>query len=89
MEAPKILFRTNIYHPWVDKLGRISVKALYDWGPALIIRVVLDQIMDMLQNPLDVHYDLALDTDILKHWKDDEEGARVKAKEWVDKYASE
>lgn len=86
MAAPKVRMLTKIYHPNIDKLGRICLDILKDkWSPALQIRTVLLSIQALLSapNPLD-----PLANDVAEHWKDNEAGALEKAREWVRKYAS-
>ena len=43
MVPPKCLFRTKIFHPNIDKVGRICLNILKEkeWSPALQIRSVL------------------------------------------------
>ncbi|CAJ0929233.1 unnamed protein product, partial [Mesorhabditis belari] len=86
MAAPKVRFMTKIYHPNIDKLGRICLDILKDkWSPALQIRTVLLSIQALLSapNPED-----PLATDVAEQWKTNEVEALRTAKEWTRLYAS-
>ena len=73
MSAPKVRFLTKIYHPNVDKVGRICLDILKDkWSPALQIRTVLLSIQALLSSP---NPDDPLDTGVADHWVKDEKGA--------------
>ena len=87
MVPPKVLFRTKIYHPNIDKLGRICLDILKNkWSPALQIRSVLLSIQALMSAP---NVDDPLDEAIADHWKKDENAAMAKAKEWTMQYASQ
>ncbi|KAK9056933.1 hypothetical protein SSX86_024298 [Deinandra increscens subsp. villosa] len=86
MSAPKVRFLTKIYHPNIDKLGRICLDILKDkWSPALQIRTVLLSIQALLSAP---NPDDPLSENIAKHWKSNEAEAVETAKEWTRLYAS-
>ena len=87
MEAPKVLFRTNIYHPNIDKLGRICLNILKNegWTPALKITKVLLTIQALLCCP---NVDDPLDEQIAEHWRSNPDDAIKTAKEWTLKYAN-
>ncbi|QRV78416.1 ubiquitin-conjugating enzyme [Ceratobasidium sp. AG-Ba] len=73
MAPPKVRFLTKIYHPNIDKLGRICLDILKDkWSPALQIRTVLLSIQALLSAP---NPDDPLATDVAKHYKEDEKDA--------------
>uniref|UniRef100_A0A8C1V1M2 Ubiquitin-conjugating enzyme E2Nb n=1 Tax=Cyprinus carpio TaxID=7962 RepID=A0A8C1V1M2_CYPCA len=66
MAAPKVRFMTKIYHPNVDKLGRICLDILKDkWSPALQIRTVLLSIQALLSAP---NPDDPLANDVAEHF---------------------
>ncbi|KER22891.1 hypothetical protein T265_09096 [Opisthorchis viverrini] len=77
MTAPKVRFTTKLYHPNVDKLGRICLDILKDkWSPALQIRTVLLSIQALLSAP---NPDDPLDNEVATHWKQNEPEALEKA----------
>lgn len=85
MAAPKVRFLTKIYHPNVDKLGRICLDILKDkWSPALQIRTVLLSIQALMSAP---NPDDPLDEAVARHWKTDEVGAMSTARAWTSQYA--
>ena len=86
MVPPKLLFRTRIYHPNIDKLGRICLDILKDkWSPALLIRSVLLSIQALLSAP---NVDDPLDEEVAANWRDNEDAAIKKAREWTIMYAN-
>ena len=86
MEPPKVLFRTNIYHPNIDKLGRICLDILKtNWAPSLQVTKVFLSLQALLCSP---NLDDPLDEQIADHFRKDEKGAIAKAKEWTLKYAN-
>lgn len=86
MTPPKIRFLTKVYHPNVDKVGRICLDILKDkWSPALQVRTVLLSLQALLSAP---NPDDPLDNGVAEHWKTDEAGAHQTAMQWTAKYAS-
>lgn len=85
MLAPKVRFMTKIYHPNIDKLGRICLDILKDkWSPALQIRTVLLSIQALLSAP---NPDDPLANDVAEQWKVNEGEAIKTAREWTRLYA--
>lgn len=67
MCPPRIRFLTRIYHPNIDRLGRICLDVLKNnWSPALQIRTILLSIQALLgaPNPED-----PLNEAVAKQWK--------------------
>lgn len=85
MSAPKVRFMTKIYHPNIDKLGRICLDILKDkWSPALQIRTVLLSIQALLSAP---NPDDPLANDVADMWKLDEAHAISIARDMTLKHA--
>ena len=85
MEAPKVRFLTKIYHPNIDRLGRICLDILKtNWSPALQIRTVLLSVQALLASP---NPNDPLANDVAEDWIKNEAGAKAKAKEWTSLYA--
>ena len=89
MSPPKVLFRNKIYHPNIDKLGRIclsilKIDGIAPWSPALMIHTVLLSIQALMSAP---NLDDPLDASVADHWRADEDGAIQKARDWTKLYA--
>ncbi|KAJ2841676.1 ubiquitin-conjugating enzyme E2 N [Coemansia brasiliensis] len=86
MVPPKVRFLTKMYHPNIDKLGRICLDILKDkWSPALQVRTVLLSIQALLSAP---NPDDPLANDVAEQWKTNEKLAIQTAAEWTAKFAS-
>eukprot|EP00052_Salpingoeca_macrocollata_P016825 m.135956 g.135956 ORF g.135956 m.135956 type:complete len:149 (-) comp20177_c4_seq1:26-472(-) len=85
MAAPKVRFMTKIYHPNIDKMGRICLDVLKDkWSPALQIRTVLISIQALLSAP---NPDDPLANDVAELWKSNEARAIENARQFTKRYA--
>eukprot|EP00184_Porphyridium_aerugineum_P007149 CAMPEP_0184699622 /NCGR_PEP_ID=MMETSP0313-20130426/5833_1 /TAXON_ID=2792 /ORGANISM="Porphyridium aerugineum, Strain SAG 1380-2" /LENGTH=149 /DNA_ID=CAMNT_0027158741 /DNA_START=245 /DNA_END=694 /DNA_ORIENTATION=- len=85
MTPPKVRFLTRIYHPNIDRLGRICLDILKDkWSPALQIRTVLLSIQALLSAP---NPDDPLNNEAAERWKKEEAKAIQTAKQWTATYA--
>jgi len=85
IKLKRVRFVTKIYHPNIDKLGRICLDILKEkWSPALQIRTVLLSIQALLSAP---NPDDPLDNQVANQWKVNEAEAIKTAKDWTAKYA--
>lgn len=87
MAPPKVRFLTRIYHPNIDRLGRICLDILKDkWSPALQIRTVLLSIQALLSAP---NPDDPLNNEAAELWKTQESVAMERAREWTRLHATQ
>ena len=85
MSPPRLRFLTRIFHPNIDRLGRICLDILKDkWSPALQIRTVLLSVQALMGAP---NPDDPLANDVAEEWRSDEGTAIKKAQEWTALYA--
>merc|ERR1719162_2093178 len=85
MAPPKVRFLTKIYHPNIDKIGRICLDILKDkWSPALQIRTVLLSVQALLSAP---NPDDPLNTNVADHFTQNRREADLQAKQWNQIYA--
>ena len=85
MAPPKVRFLTRMYHPNIDRLGRICLDILKDkWSPALQIRTVLLSIQALLSAP---NPDDPLNNEAAEMWKSNERQAITQAVAYTRQYA--
>lgn len=82
----KVRFLTRIFHPNIDRLGRICLDILKDkWSPAMQIRHVLLSILALMSTP---NPDDPLANEVAEKWKADLGAALKEAREWTARYAT-
>ncbi len=101
MTPPKIRFLTKIYHPNIDKLGRICLDVLKSKGSSLTRpsellislgnwspALQIRTILLSIQALLGApNPDDPLANDVAQRWKEDEQAAIQTAREWTRTYA--
>ncbi|KAF1744388.1 hypothetical protein MXB_5044 [Myxobolus squamalis] len=73
ISAPKVRFLTRIYHPNIDKIGRVCMDILKEnWSPALQINKILLSLQALLASP---NPNDPLENEIANHWNENEKDA--------------
>merc|ERR1719362_336860 len=86
MQPPKLRFLTRIYHPNIDRLGRMCLNILDDcWSPALSFTNVFWGIKHLLQCP---DCEDPIDPVLGEHFHKNPEEASAEAKKWNEAYAA-
>lgn len=84
-EPPKVHMLTRIYHPNIDKIGRICLDILKkEWTPVMTIESTVLSIQALIAQPC---FTDPLDTQICEHYLKDRAGAEQKAREWTKEFA--
>ncbi|CAD8079957.1 unnamed protein product [Paramecium primaurelia] len=84
-KAPKIMFKTPIYHPNINQLGEISLDILFEnWNPALSISTILLSIQSILDSPF---LDNPIEPEIAWIYQNDRSLYNKTVRMWVKKYA--
>ncbi len=84
MVPPMVRFLTKVYHPNIDKIGRICLDIIKDkWSPALQINTVVISIQNLLNDP---NPDDPLNASVAEHWKSDLKDAHATARSWTAQY---
>ncbi|RIA81235.1 ubiquitin-conjugating enzyme/RWD-like protein [Glomus cerebriforme] len=87
LEPPKINFTTKIYHPNVDRCGKIDMEPLdaFQWTPTITISELISLISLLLTTP---NPDIESEPEIAHIFKTDRTRYENTAREWTTKYAT-